>query len=541
MSSFASLPGNARLAMGGTVLVAALLATGLAPASTYAQQAASLDVVELTVDQVQEGFQEGRFTSVELTQAFLDRIRRYDGHYNAFISLNPDALSDAEALDRERAVSGPRSPLHGVPVALKDNLDQAGVVTTAGFEGFSSAAGGIDMLPARDAEVVRRLREAGAVFLGKTNLPDFAGHGTRTRSSVAGVTLNPYATDRVPGGSSGGTATAVNASFAVLGIGTDTGGSISNPSAAQALASLKPTFGFVPLHGVVPLDASYRDVVGPIARSIRDVALTMDIIAGPTPLDLATFAAVEHLPEGGFAAGLADGSLEGKRFGLVGLGWRRDFLPLEEETAEIYRDAVALLESLGAEVVEDPFAGTGWVDLYGGAPRPGPSTGSHDLFVYMQGLAESSPFRSPGEWEEVTGRSMPGNRTAAPVRPSATEAGDAFQGWRHDLRTLFRRVLDDHELDGLFFPQAGGPIRPMVEDPERPEYQPNNHPELPSNITNALGVPVATVPYAYYRDGTPFVIAFIGDLWTDAQLLSWAHAFEQASRSRRAPTLRTAP
>jgi amidase len=541
MSSFASLPGNARLAMGGTVLVAALLATGLAPASTYAQQAASIDVVELTVDHVQEGFQEGRFTSVELTQAFLDRIRRYDGHYNAFISLNPDALSDAEALDRERAVSGPRSPLHGVPVALKDNLDQAGVVTTAGFEGFSSAAGGIDMLPARDAEVVRRLREAGAVFLGKTNLPDFAGHGTRTRSSVAGVTLNPYATDRVPGGSSGGTATAVNASFAVLGIGTDTGGSISNPSAAQALASLKPTFGFVPLHGVVPLDASYRDVVGPIARSIRDVALTMDIIAGPTPLDLATFAAVEHLPEGGFAAGLADGSLEGKRFGLVGLGWRRDFLPLEEETAEIYRDAVALLESLGAEVVEDPFAGTGWVDLYGGAPRPGPSTGSHDLFVYMQGLAESSPFRSPGEWEEVTGRSMPGNRTAAPVRPSATEAGDAFQGWRHDLRTLFRRVLDDHELDGLFFPQAGGPIRPMVEDPERPEYQPNNHPELPSNITNALGVPVATVPYAYYRDGTPFVIAFIGDLWTDAQLLSWAHAFEQASRSRRAPTLRTAP
>jgi len=128
---------------------------------------------------------------------------------------------------------------------------------------------------------VRRLREAGAVFIEKTNLPDFEGHGTRTRSSLSGVTLNPYATDRVPGGSSGGTATAVNASFAVLGIGTDTGGSISNPSAAQALASLKPTFGLVPLHGMVPPDASYRDVVGPKARSSRDVALTMVVIAGP--------------------------------------------------------------------------------------------------------------------------------------------------------------------------------------------------------------------------------------------------------------------
>jgi len=541
-----SLPGSAPLPRGAAILAVALVVAAWpagpwAPSSLHAQEAAPPEVVELTVDQVQEGFEAGRFTSVELTRAFLERIERYDGHYNAFISLNPDALADAEALDRERAASGPRGPLHGVPIALKDNLDQAGTVTTAGFEGFSSGAGGVDMVPARDAEVVRRLREAGAVFIGKTNLPDFAGHGTRTRSSVSGVTLNPYATDRVPGGSSGGTATAVNASFAVLGIGTDTGGSISNPSAAQALASLKPTFGLVPLHGVVPLDASYRDVVGPMARSIRDVALTMDVIAGPSPLDLATYGAVEHLPEEGFAAGLSEGSLEGKRFGLVGLGWRRDFLPLEEETAEIYQEAIALLESLGAEVVLDPFAGTGWVDLYDGAPRPGPSTGSHDMFVYMQGLAESSPFRTPGEWEALTGRSMPGNRTGPPVHPGATEAGDAFQGWRHDLRTLFRRVLEDHELDGLFFPQAGGPLRPMVEDPERPDYQPNNHPELPSNITNALGVPVATVPYAYYRDGTPFVLAFIGDLWTDWELLSWAYALEQATQARRAPELTPEP
>ncbi len=501
-----------------------------------AAQTSSIDVVELTAEQVQADYRAGRYTAVELTQAFLERIDIYEERYNAFISMNPDALTVAAALDDEYEASGPRGPLHGVPVVIKDNLDQAGLVTTAGFDGFSEAAGGVDLIPSVDADAVARLREAGAIILGKTNLPDFAGHGTRTRSSVAGVTLNPYAEDRVPGGSSGGTATAVNTSFAVLGLGTDTGGSISNPSAAQALASAKPTFGLVPLHGVVPLDASYRDVVGPMARTIRDVAVTMDVIAGPSPRDLATYAALDHLPPDGFVEALDSTALEGKRFGLVGLGWRESFMPLEEETEEIYHRAIQVLESRGAEVVEDPFEGTGWVELYDGR-SDGVSTGAHDFFVYLQGLPEDAPFRSVQEWEELTGREMPGNRSAPPARPSATEAGDAYQAWRKELRALFRQVLEENELDGLFFPQAGGPIRPMVEDPERPDYHPNNHPELPSNITNHVGVPVITVPFAYYEDGLPFVIAFIGDLWTDAELLGYAYDFEQATRARRAPEL----
>ncbi len=162
------------------------------------EEAADIDAVELTAEQIQADYAEGRYTAVQLTRAFLERIESHEALYNAFISMNPDALATAAALDREYAASGPRGPLHGVPVVIKDNIDYGGLVTTAGYDGFSAATGGVDMVPDDDAAVVTRLREAGAIILGKTNLPDFAGHGTRTESSVAGVTLNPVRRDPHP-------------------------------------------------------------------------------------------------------------------------------------------------------------------------------------------------------------------------------------------------------------------------------------------------------------------------------------------------------
>ena len=524
--------------------VAAFVALSALVASPAGAQ--SIDVVEMTTEDVLAGYAQGRFTAVELTQAFLERIARYEGYYNAFISMNPDALATAAALDVEYAGSGPRGPLHGVPVVIKDNIDYGGLVTTAGWEGFSSATGGVDMVPDDDAAVVSRLREAGAIILGKTNLPDFAGHGTRTNSSVAGMTLNPYNVDRVPGGSSGGTATAVNASFAVLGLGTETGGSIQNPASAQALVGVKPTYGLVPLEGVVPLSGTYVDVVGPIARTVYDAAVTLDILAGPTVEDLATFASEGHRPEGGYAAAVAGASLEGKRFGLVGTGWRDDFVPLDPATEEQYRRAIDVLTGLGAEVVEDPFAGKGFVEMYREQPRV-PSQSAHDMLVYMQGLGPGAPFDSIEEWEMLSGREYvrgQGRGDAPPpppARPSATEEGDAYQAWRYGIRNLFRSVLEEHDLDGLFFPQSGVPSRPVVEDPERPDYAPNNWGEIPSNIINDLGVPTVTVPFGWFDDGTPFVVAFVGDSWTEAELLGFAYRFEQATGARRPPTLSEGP
>ncbi len=499
------------------------------------------EVVELTVDRIQADYRAGRYTAARLTRTFLDRIHRYEGRYNAFISLNPEALAESDSLDRLYQKSGPVGPLHGVPVVIKDNMDMAGLVTTAGFEGFSGKDGGIPMIPGDDAAAVERLRKAGAVILGKTNLPDFAGHGTRTNSSVAGVTLNPYNTSKAPGGSSGGTATAVNASFAVLGLGTETGGSIQNPAAAQGLVGVKPTYGLVPLEGVVPVDATYVDVVGPLARTVRDAALTLDVIAGPTVEDPATFAAEGHIPEDGYAAGLARGSLKGKRFGLVGPGWREQFLPLAPETEAFYRKAVQAVEGLGGVVIEDPFSGSGFKEHYEARPRGG-GGGSYDWLVYLQGLGPDAPFHTIEEWEALTGESYPGwGRNRPPAAPTATEAGDAYQAWRLELRAIFRKVLEEHELDGLLFPQAGAPVPDLVEDPERPDYNPNNHPELPSNIINALGVPVVTLPFGYYEDATPFVLAFIGRMWSEADLLAWAYDLEQATRARVPPVLEENP
>ena len=527
-----------RVAAAGLIAVAAL-AVPLHPGGAIHGQ--EIDVVEMTVADIQAGYAEGSFTAVELTQAFLDRIQSFEGYYNAFISMNPGALATAAALDVRYAGEGPVGPLHGVPIVIKDNIDYGGLVTTAGWDGFSSAAGGVDMVPDDDAAVVTRLRDAGAIILGKTNLPDFAGHGTRTTSSVAGRTLNPYNVDKVPGGSSGGTATAVNGSFAVLGLGTETGGSIQNPASAQGLVGVKPTYGLVPNEGVVPLSGTYVDVVGPLAKSVYDAALTLDVLAGPTTEDLATYASAGRMPEGGYLASLDTGSLEGARFGLVGTGWRDDFLPLDPVTEEHYRRAVETITSLGAEVVEDPFAGSGFVELYG--ERPFVRTqGAYDMLLYLQQLGPNAPFNSIEEWEVLSGREYTRGRRGdqeapPPARPSATEEGDAYQAWRHEIRGLFRTVLAENELDGLFFPQSGVPNRPVVEDPERPDFNPNNWAEIPSNIINDIGLPTVTVPYSYFEDGTPFVLAWIGDTWSEADLLAWAFALEQAAQARVPPTL----
>jgi Asp-tRNA(Asn)/Glu-tRNA(Gln) amidotransferase A subunit family amidase len=510
-----------------------------------------IDVVELTVDQIQVDLAAGRYSVVQLTRAFLSRIQAYEDRYNAIISMNPEALRVAAALDEELRATGPRGPLHGVPVVIKDNIDYEGLTTTAGYSGFSAATGGVDMVPQDDAAVVERLEAAGAIVLAKTNLPDFAGHGTRTNSSVAGVTLNPYNVEKAPGGSSGGTATAVNASFTVAGLGTETGGSIQNPAAAQGLVGVKPTFGLVPLEGVVPMSGRV-DVVGPLAKTVRDAAVLLDVIAGPTEEDPRTAAAAGHLPRGGYVAALSDTALAGRRFGLVGEGWRRSFLPLATETEAFYQEAIDALEREGAEVVEDPFVDSGFVEKYR-ERRMARSSDRDDMADYLRGLGEGAPFNSIEEWEALSGRPFRRGRgggrsrealdslraqseNATRSRVSSDEA-PSFEEWRQEIQALFRRVLAERDLDGLFFPQAGAPIPDLVEDPDRPDFNPNNHPELPSNIVNDIGLPTVTLPFGYYEDGTPFVLAFIGDVWTEAELLGFAYDLEQATQARVAPRL----
>jgi Asp-tRNA(Asn)/Glu-tRNA(Gln) amidotransferase A subunit family amidase len=310
---------------------------------------------------------------------------------------------------------------------------------------------------------------------------------------------------------------------------------------------VKPTYGLVPLEGVVPVSATYLDVAGPLTRTVADAAAVLDVVAGPSEEDAASDASAGRIPDGGYVAALANGAIAGKRFGLFGPGWRIDRFPLDTLTNRLYRDAVATVERLGGVVVEDPFRGSGFLELYDERPDV-PTGGWEDLAAYLRGLGVGAAFHSVEEWERLTGHEFrPGRRDDDEpldvTRPQARSGGrrspDTYLAWRESLRELFRRILLENDLDGLFFPQAAAPNRDLVEDPDRPDYAPNNWPEIPSNIVNDLGVPVVTLPYAYYEDGTPFAVAWVGDSWTEADLLGYAYALEQATRARRAPTLST--
>lgn len=294
---------------------------------------AQVDVVELTAKEIAEGYARGAFTAVEVTQAFLDRIEKFEPNYNAFISFAPDALATAAALDEELMMSGPRSPLHGVPIVIKEAMDVVGLPSTGAFHAFSSQADGIDLIPAQDATVVARLRDAGAIILGKTNIPRFSFTDLKgTSDSWAGPTFNVYDRALAPGASSAGTATAVSGSFAVLGMAEESAGSIQNPASAQNLVGIKPTFGLVPNTGVMPLGGSTRDVLGPHAKTVYDAAITLNAIAGHSEEDPKTVAALNQIPDGGYTSQLSTSALQGRRIGLFGSGWRN--VELDSEVHE---------------------------------------------------------------------------------------------------------------------------------------------------------------------------------------------------------------
>ena len=278
--------------------------------------------------------------------------------------MNPDAIKEAKASDRRRAEHKPPRPLEGVPIVIKDSLNFAGVPTTGAWPVTSPIDGGVALVPAQDAPVVQRLVDAGAVILGKTNLPILAGSGNNANNSAYGPTFNILNRDWSPGGSSTGTAASVAGDFAVAGIGEETGGSIQNPSSAQSLFGVKPTFGLTPNVGNIPLDGDTRDVLGPIAKNVDDLARMLNVIAGFTPQDPKTAVAIGELPKGGYESGLAKGSLRGKRIGLYGPGWRSGTNGvLSTETQALYENVVKMLQVAGATVVEDPFAGSGFADV----------------------------------------------------------------------------------------------------------------------------------------------------------------------------------
>jgi Asp-tRNA(Asn)/Glu-tRNA(Gln) amidotransferase A subunit family amidase len=536
-------------------LVSAWIAITLAgclmlPQFSWAAETADINVVELTASDAEAALSSHQYSSRQLTDAFLQRIKTYNPLYNAIITLNPKAPEEADESDRRRAAGQALGPLDGIPVVVKDTMDVAGLPTTAGWSHLSARAGGIDLIPATDAPVIARLRAAGAVILGKTNVPVFSVSGETANDSWAGPTYNAAAPLRAPGASSSGTATAVAASFAVLGLGEETGGSIQNPSAAQALVGIKPTFGLVPNAGVVPLGGSTRDVVGPLAKTVHDAAIVLDVLAGYTAEDPKTVASFGHTPvASSYAAGLADGTLQGKRIGLFGPGWYGS--SLSPETQRLYQQVIEELKREGAIVVEDPFAGSGFAalervsgdgshydqrgeesvayDLQNYLARLGPHAAAH-TFAELVARSGQDPFASHGplgyELEYPPTRSI----VAASLQ-NLSRAPDlgAFRAAREQYIATFNKVMDRDRLDALIYPQSLSEV-PRLFDKEL---------ILPTSTSalNIGGFPGICVPAGYYASGTPFGIIIIGRLWDESNLLRMAYAYEQHTHARRVPQL----
>lgn len=517
------------------VVCVSALAMGAATRAT-----AQVNVVELTAKEIAAGYAAGSLTAVQVTQAFLDRIAAYESNYNAFVSFNPDALATAAALDEELLTRGSRGPLHGVPIVIKESMDVAGLPSTAGYRGFSSQAGGVDLVPQLDATVVTRLKDAGAIILGKTNIPDFSADDTRAYSSWAGWTFNAYNRTIAPGASSSGTATAVAASFAVLGMAEETGGSIQNPASAQGLVGIKTTFGLVPTTGVTPVAASTRDVLGPHAKTVYDAAIALDAIAGYTPEDPKTEVAIGNLPVGGYTRALSESALQGKRIGLFGPGWRR--VTLAPENQAHYDQAKNVLAAEGATLIEDPFAGSAFAGL---TPQPGYDVRGFESWVYdyekyLERLRPTAAENSLQELKDFTGVDLFGaqgplafGRNFVPAaslnNPDLPPDLSGFAKARARFRDVFAQVMDTHQLDALVFPQMRDPTPPLVGSATISA--------LTVDEINILGTPGITVPAGYYANGSPFNLIFLGEPFSEAELLGYAYDYEQATQHRKAPTL----
>lgn len=533
----------------GNITAGVAVMMGVA-ASPLAAQAASLsgasvDVVELTSAQIQLDLAAQKYTVQDLVSAYQQRIDKYNPLYNAFTYINPNALQEAAAADAFLSANNGQIPdgklLFGVPVVIKDSMNVAGVRTTGGYTGFTSENGGVDMIPLEDSPIVARLKDAGAIILGKTNLPRFARSGSNANTSYLGPTLNSFNIDVVPGGSSTGTATAVSASFAAEGTAEETGGSIQNPAGAQALVGIKPTFGLVPTSGGIPLAGSTRDVFGPNSKSVTDAANFLTVIAGYDPSDPNSAVAIGNIPTEGYAAGLSTTSLQGKRFGLFGTGFKD--VELGEETKSLYENAISILKNLGAEVLEDPFAGTEFNTLGSTFSALGSSNTPYDLTQWLKTLDPTQSPTSVAAFQSETGIDLlaesgpllgtftPTNGLAESVKEPdvfQTERVQEFMDGRMTMLSVFQSVLAKNDLDGLFFPQQRDEPGPLFGG----SYSTTSVSEI-----NLLGTPQVNLPGGYYGSGTPFSVAFLGDVFSEASLINYAYAFEQETKFRQAPKL----
>ena len=497
--------------------------------------AAEVELTAATIEEVNTAIDAGELNSVELVELFLDRIDAYDKQgpaINAVLTLNPEALEQARALDEERARSGRRSPLHGIPVLLKDNMDTADLPTTAGSFLLQ------DSIPPDDAFIVQQLREAGAIILAKLNMSEFASGGAM--NSLGGPTYNPHDTTRSPAGSSGGTGAAIAAGYAMMGLGTDTGGSVRGPSSANGIVGLKTTLGLLSRDGVVPLALSF-DTVGPMARSVYDVAVSLGVMTGIDPADDSTIKS-EGLYHTDYTQFLDADALDGAKIGVA-----RVFMDSDPEVDWIIESALQTMRDAGAEVVDIEIPG--WLmDVRGRFYRAiryrefraqiedylatiGPEYPKtlDDIIKQSMRLTsrrEDGAIPNPGRWNLMMSEDDSGeleDYEYIAVRDHALPL----------VQSVMAGIMRDNELDVIVYPTST--TRPGRVDPDP---NPNGAPGgggSPVTLANMSGFPDIIVPAGFTGMGLPITISFMGPAFSEPRLLGLGYAFEQLTKARRLP------
>jgi Asp-tRNA(Asn)/Glu-tRNA(Gln) amidotransferase A subunit family amidase len=487
-----------------------------------------IDVVETTIGAVQDAIRSGRTTCRMVVESYLERIDAYDKPtgMNAITVVNPNALARADEIDAAVESGGPLGPLFCAPLLIKDNYDTHDLPTTGGSIALANS------LPPDDAFMVRKLREGDAIVLAKTNMAEWAFSPRQTVSSSFGTTANAYAMDRVPAGSSGGTASGVAANLGVAGMGTDTGNSIRGPSSHLALFGIRSTIGLTSRDGVIPL-AFDRDIAGPMTRTVEDGARIFNVVAGYDPADPYTEAGRGRKADD-YTAFLDPAGLQGARIGVLRALVDTD--DADSAVTAVFEQAVRDLQRLGAEVV-DPFEVPTLEEHFDA--RNFCQRFRYDMWVYLGSLGERAPIRDvmeayeAGQYSEyIESRLEANGRRPADVAPKDWDPPCPDYS-EHEGRQRFLRdvvaAMDNATVDAIVYPTWTNP--PAHLDNAREEYKGDNS----QLVAPATGMPAVTVPMGFSYDNLPAGLQILARPYDEGLLFKFAYAYEQGTHHRRPP------
>lgn len=492
--------------------------------SFFPQSHQKFEILETTIADVHQAFRSGELTAHQLVEMYLERIKKYDQptRLNAIIIINPNALHTADSLDALFKKTGKLLPLHGIPILIKDNFNTYDLQTAGGSLALKGS------IPPEDSYQVKKLREAGAIIIAKTNMAEWAFSNVVTISSIAGITRNPYDLSRVPAGSSGGTGAGVSANFAVLGMGTDTGNSIRGPASHNGLVGIRSTMGLTSRDGIIPLYLR-NDIGGPLARTVEDAVKVLQVIAGYDPNDPVTKMSVGKVPEN-YTQFLQKSGLKGARIAVFTRYINTK--TIDPQIKNIFMNEVEELKKLGTEIIYD-FDIPEYDSLTDNIWQ---STFQYDLNNYLSSLGVSAPYKSLKEIYD-SGLYLPYIKEGiedelkytTPPQDRTPPVLDLYRTKKNiDFRNAVLEQMNKYKVDAIIYPTWSNQPR-KVGDLDSPD---GDNSQILSPQT---GMPAITVPAGYTKENLPAGMTFLGRLFDEPTLIKFTYSYEQATKHREPP------